>query len=271
MAIKIPNTVKLKKGETGEEVELLQGYLQRFGYIQQSDNEEIIRSFGFKINSNKAISEPMYGEFDEKTEKALLNFQNYYKLPADGTLNKETIRLMMQPRCGVYDPIDGLQKFVSTGRKWQKTNLTYQFENYSSDLDQSTIKQEIRIAFDQWRAVSPLTFKEVGSEADIKIKFVNRNHGERSAFDGTSGVLAHAYFPQTGMDGVVCFDEDEIWTNNNPASGTDLRTVAIHEFGHTLGLDHSNVRQAIMFAYYGGVSNNLFQDDIDGIRHVYGT
>ena len=113
-----------------------------------------------------------------------------------------------------------------TGRKWQKKDLTYQFINYTSDLDQEVVKQEIRLAFDQWSsAVSPLTFTEIDTTADIKIKFVSRNHGENSGFDGLSGVLAHAYYPQTGMDGVVCFDEDELWTKDNPASGTDFRRL----------------------------------------------
>lgn len=268
MPIYVPNAVDIKKGDTGEEVIVLQSYLQKFGFIQQ-DNEENIRQFGLKIDQKKAISKPSRGEFDEKTEKALLNFQTYYKLPADGTLNKRTVMLMTLPRCGVPDVGEGLEKFVATGRKWQKKELTYQFIKYTSDLDQAAVKREIRSAFDQWSSVSPLTFTEIDTAADIKIKFARGNHGENYSFDGLSGVLAHAYYPQTGMDGVVCFDEDELWTSDNPASGTDLQTVAIHELGHTLGLDHSTVRQAIMFAYYGGVSRSLFQDDVDGVKHIY--
>ncbi|MFQ5910971.1 MAG: matrixin family metalloprotease, partial [Thermoplasmata archaeon] len=55
-----------------------------------------------------------------------------------------------------------------------------------------------------------------------------------------------------------------------PPSGTDLVTVAAHEFGHALGLKHSNVRDALMFAYYGGLNRSLDADDIAGIRALYG-
>lgn len=93
-------------------------------------------------------------------------------------------------------------------------------------------------------------------------------HGDGSAFDGVSGTLAHAFFPGTGMDGQVCFDEMESWSDDD--SGTHLQTVALHEFSHTLGLRRSEGRQAIMYAYYGGVSIKTKPDDQNGIRSMYG-
>ena len=48
--------------------------------------------------------------------------------------------------------------------------------------------------------------------------------------------------------------------------------VAIHEFGHALGLAHSTVQSAIMYPYYRGFVPNvqLGTDDIAGIRALYG-
>jgi hypothetical protein len=51
-----------------------------------------------------------------------------------------------------------------------------------------------------------------------------------------------------------------------------LKIVAVHEFGHTLGLNHSDVEEAIMYPSLSSYNPNfkLSQDDIDGIQSVYG-
>lgn len=81
------------------------------------------------------------------------------------------------------------------------------------------------------------------------------------------GVLAHAFFPQNGD---AHFDDGELWVVNK--TGTDLFIVAAHEFGHSLGLDHSENDDALMAPYYTGYIPNyqLHSDDIAGIRSQYG-
>lgn len=51
-----------------------------------------------------------------------------------------------------------------------------------------------------------------------------------------------------------------------------LLSIATHEAGHFLGLAHSDVRAAIMFAQYGGMDlkgRTLTPDDIDGICAIF--
>lgn len=50
----------------------------------------------------------------------------------------------------------------------------------------------------------------------------------------------------------------------------DLETVALHEIGHLLGLDHSSEPNAIMFPVIpSGQAKSLHDDDIQGIRELY--
>ncbi len=57
------------------------------------------------------------------------------------------------------------------------------------------------------------------------------------------------------------------WRTNG--SDYDVETVMLHENGHVLGLGHSSVTQAVMYAYYGGLRRSLHQDDIDGVTSLY--
>ena len=48
--------------------------------------------------------------------------------------------------------------------------------------------------------------------------------------------------------------------------------MAVHEFGHSLGLGHSSNGKSIMFPFYRGYKPDmkLHEDDIRGIRQLYG-
>lgn len=65
------------------------------------------------------------------------------------------------------------------------------------------------------------------------------------SFDGPGGVLAHARYPVYEST-YVHFDDAEDWTDEQM-----FFSVAIHEFGHTLGLSHTNAPYSVMQQYYG--------------------
>jgi hypothetical protein len=246
----------LKIGDKGEEVKKLHEFLKSFGYMQ-SDKREIL---GFKIDSTRAIEPPDNEDFFERnTAKALTLFQEFNKLPVTGILDEETSALMSKPRCGVPDIVESEVGFAVT-RPWSKTILTYSFENFSERLDQEVIRRIIENALQEWASVTPLKFCELGSGSDIRIRWAVGDHGDGMPFDGPGGVFGHGFLPE---DGRVHFDDDEGWTDQN------LPHVAIHEFGHSLGMLHSSDPNTIMWGNYNSLIK-LQPDDISGIQSLYG-
>ncbi|POI26946.1 hypothetical protein CIB84_009304 [Bambusicola thoracicus] len=66
------------------------------------------------------------------------------------------------------------------------------------------------------------------------------------------------------------YDTDKKW-GFCPDRGYSIFLVAAHEFGHSLGLDHSSVREALMYPMYSYVQDfQLHEDDVQGIQYLYG-
>jgi Matrixin len=88
---------------------------------------------------------------------------------------------------------------------------------------------------------------------------------------GTTGPLAMAYQPPPvnnySIAGDIVFNTSESF---HIGSTYDLFTVAAHEMGHALGMDHSAKSAAVMYATYTATKPTLNADDIAGIQSIYG-
>ncbi|KAM4700402.1 collagenase 3-like [Discoglossus pictus] len=231
-------------------------------------NEATMSPPDVKIAENYLEKFYSFNSRTNKFEEQLKEMQKFFGMRVTGTLNSETMEMMKRPRCGMPDMVQ-VRQFPGRPR-WTRNSITYRIVNYTPDLSIPEVNEAIRAAFSVWSNVTSLTFTKVSRrEADILIQFSPLAHGDRSPFDGSSGVLAHAYAPGNGLGGDAHFDEDERWSRNN--IGVNLFLVAAHEFGHSLGLDHSNDRRALMFPTYRFVRNfQLGEDDIRGIQSIYG-
>uniref|UniRef100_A0A8B9PL18 Collagenase 3 n=1 Tax=Apteryx owenii TaxID=8824 RepID=A0A8B9PL18_APTOW len=200
----------------------------------------------------------------------LREMQAFFGLKVTGKLDEETYELMQQPRCGVPDV--GEYNFFPRKLKWSKTNLTYRIMNYTPDLSRAEVDRAFKKAFKVWSDVTPLNFTRIRSGiADIMIFFGTKEHGDFYPFDGPSGLLAHAFPPGPDYGGDAHFDDDETWSDDS--RGYNLFLVAAHEFGHSLGLEHSRDPGALMFPIYtytGRTGFVLPDDDVQGIQELYG-
>jgi hypothetical protein len=201
---------------------------------------------------------------------------------------------------GVLIGSESSAEFNLDGRKWGSSTpgtsggiVTYSFMgnglNLSAEPNSSGIGSsvamsslpgfqacfitDIQNAFAAWQAVASIQFVQVndsgsafnasGATGDIRIG--------AHTFDGPSGVLAHAYYPPpngTSAAGDMHFDRQENWTCNT--SGIDIGVVALHEIGHSLGLNHEDATSAAMNPYYNPGLAGLQSDDINGAAAIYG-
>lgn len=249
--------------------------------------QKYLESYGY-INPNRTC-------IKEDIQAGLRKFQELniglHGLEVTGECDNITIRVMSMRRCGCEDIVKmekkmmpqnfiGPQEFRLGTTKWRNKTLTWTVLKYpktshnrAAMLD-SDIDNAMSRAWNIWARVTSLSFrheKDSRNKADINIKFETRRHqtnGPYYDFDGEGNVLAHAFFPESG---VVHFDDDERFVLNSN-KGTELYIVAAHEFGHTLGISHSNIKEALMAPYYRYSDRlQLHSDDIGAVQALYGS
>ncbi len=189
---------------------------------------------------------------------------------------------------------DRLLLYSTTGNLWSYgSRITYSFApdgtnvgGVSSNLFSSLATQglstsQVEVAVEKaaaaWQAVTNINLALVSDSGDAF--GISGNQQDDSRFGDiriggqalAANILGSTFLPPAANGGTLA--GDVVINTNQPWTGAndyDLETVAIHEFGHALGMDHSAIQSADMYAYYGGTKQALTSDDTSGIQSIYG-
>ena len=159
--------------------------------------------------------------------------------------------------------------FVTIGIRWPGPSPSVPFVVNASD----EITTQIRAAANTWSKAGAnfgLTYKS-GHTNTSKATF----NGVNEIFRGDLGqhrALAVATIWFNGsqiVEADMTFNSAFTWSTTG-SGGYDIQTVALHEFGHWVGLDHSPIWESIMYYQIKGVQRNLHPVDVAGIQYIYG-
>lgn len=135
-----------------------------------------------------------------------------------------------------------------------------------SDPDRKKIIEDLsRAAISDWESETGLKLWDFASGTRNLIRWSNR-FAEETRMDPNS-VLAVAV---RYTDGPYFAKTEIIINGSHPLNSYEnyLRTTITHELGHTMGLDHSEVPEAVMAPSLQPIYYGLHNDDISGMQAV---
>jgi predicted Zn-dependent protease len=181
-----------------------------------------------------------------------------------------------------------MDAFTLLGSKWPDDHITWSFatQTFSEDTKvpfTGAIAVEwqhlVEQAFARWAGVSGLTFEEVPDSADrAHAPDIRIGWGTFGATANKIGETMFRHDSGTILPDIVVRLEDPAERPlifnalGQPVySGTssDLYALALHEIGHSLGIDHSLTPGSIMNPNITYGAHDLGQSDIDAIRTLY--
>ncbi|XP_053695484.1 72 kDa type IV collagenase-like [Sabethes cyaneus] len=235
--------------------------------VTEQDAEIMLRGLGYNEIEDVDGSE-INTRMSDSTERSLADliriFQQQHGLEETGILDDETKLVIASPRCGSKKSAktkDGVMK-------WTKQRLTYRIHNYPRGKTAKPIRNSLARAFSEWSKVTNLDFEEVSDAgADIEVRFGGTFHnqrGDQCIFEDPN-TLAHAFYPEIGD---VHFNSKYFFEGD--ATMEDFLDTALHEIGHSLGLEHSSSKASLMHPTESNGFTEPQPMDVQKIQSMYG-
>lgn len=183
--------------------------------------------------------------------------------------------------------------------QWKTKCVSYNFnEKGSRILDPAAARIAVANAFDAWSLVdcgggkfATMVFSEEGDVPCDKAQYKSSGpnvhlvifrddlwkykEDPSGSIPDTLATTTVSFSPETGE----IYDADleinsayvQLTTDDPPKAMDDLQSIITHEVGHFIGIDHSDVADAVMYYQYqsGTLNRKLTDDDIAAVCEAY--
>ncbi|MBS1251069.1 MAG: hypothetical protein MAG451_00098 [Anaerolineales bacterium] len=261
---------------TGEEVLVFLTPLQAgdYGVVGSVEGKYVLRD-GWAMNDALGTAEPLISLIGQVLD--IMDAHDVASpLPADWESR------LPPAAASPPDPHEP-QSFTYNGVHWPDPapmGEDYVVNTNTSGVSSTQAVAAIQAAADTWTNVSGADFTFTYSDEPSSATDKGRNGKNEIVWKTQTGTSTLAttwvWYWTTGLE---IFEADMVindyytWdTSGSPAGNeVDLQSVALHEFGHYLQLEHDGDPNAVMYPSIPGgvVKRDLHQNEIDGIRTIY--
>lgn len=266
----IGEVMPVSRGDKGKGLRFVRQFLVEFGYLERMD----------------IFSDVL----DDKCAEALELYQEFFGLvERHGNFTEETRRLMSGPRCsrGEFRPLlfPKDEDCVVRVRRWPrgKEEILYALDTHPGGTSQrEKILEALNEAFALWKdqlgRSLPLSFNLAKQEeADLLIDWIAKDEVPRARL-GAGRVAFCDFPPEQNIGGrrsrpLMLFDMGQRWSTESTPGIFHITSVAMHEIGHLIGLDHCGHSKSVMNPNIkaGGGNIVLQEEDKKAVRLLYET
>jgi hypothetical protein len=169
--------------------------------------------------------------------------------------------------------------YSPSGPVWRTLPVSFSVNPANLDVSESQAETALAVGAATWssQAVTSFRFVYAGRSSQVSTTYDGLNLVVfRNASSGGAIATAYTWFNSSGyLDADIVFWDGafRFFTGSSGCSaGFYIEDVAAHEFGHALGLGHSDVGGATMYPTISTCSTgsrSLHADDIAGVQSLY--